>query len=668
MTSFIAVDGEGVTRDDSMHDYVLLSVGEESLHSNGERLTFDAIMRFLYRQHQLHPKAAFVGFYLSYDFSQWLREIPADTAWMLLSDKGVVMRKRKVGANPDPFPIRWGGWEFDVLGMRRFKLRPAMADPLHTRNHWSWMWICDSGPFWQTSFMKAIDPGKWNDPVCTPEEYETIVAGKKARSDAGFDPAMVEYNVTENRVLARAMSRLDAGFREQGWNLTKRQWFGPGQAADLWLKSIQAPTRDDIEKLTPPEVLDAGRCSYYGGWFEIPRHGLIPGNSYEYDINSAYPHVISGLPCLLHGRWEYSTKDSIESATEPGAISGTWVLAYVTAYGSDRYLGGLPHRDENGIITRPHITEGWYWQHEINAAIRAGLIDNVELQHVWTFRQSCEHTPFASIAALYEQRLWIGKNTAAGIALKLVYNSSYGKFAQSVGHPRFANAIYASLITAGCRTMILDAIATHPNRSQDVLMVATDGVYFKTPHPYLQLSPDTLGMWDSATKRDLTLFMPGVYWDDKTRSGIGTDSVALKSRGINASALADNIHRVDDAFAKPFTEWPAVTVPIKFSVITPRLALARNKWEHCGNVVVHTDDDPHTKTLSSDPVNKRNPQPYLDDGLLTTFPYDYKGPSHGYSKSFGADIETLIDNDTLVTDDGTINMELVELLRDGGPE
>src|SRR6185312_6510244 len=52
-------------------------------------------------------------------------------------------------------------------------------------------------------------------------------------------------------------------------------------------------------------LLDAARSSYYGGWFEIFAHGHIPEVTWEYDINSAYPAIISRLPCLSHGRWEY---------------------------------------------------------------------------------------------------------------------------------------------------------------------------------------------------------------------------------------------------------------------------------------------------------------------------------------------------------------------------
>jgi hypothetical protein len=88
--------------------------------------------------------------------------------------------------------------------------------------------------------------------------------------------------------------------------------------------------------------------------------------------------------------------------------------------------------------------------------------------------------------------------------------------AQSVGQPKYANAVYASLITAGCRCMILDAIASHPLRTEAVLMIATDRIYFTAPHPALPVS-NRLGDWETKTLHNLTLFKPGTYWDDETR-------------------------------------------------------------------------------------------------------------------------------------------------------
>lgn len=672
---FIGVDGEGVTLRTGEHRYVLLSVGDQSLHKNGERLRFTDIMPFLYEQYLAHPDAIFVGFYLTYDFAQWFRDLPLNRAEMLFTERGRAARKRKNG-QPIPFPVYFAGWQFDLLGMRRLRLRPD-NDPSA-----GWLYVCDTGSFWQTSFVSAIDPGKWPEPIVTADDYAVIVEGKQLRSSAGFDPAMIRYNITENRALSAATHRLDKGFRTSGWNLKKQQWMGPGQAADVWLKSINAPTAEQIQESVPAAVLDAARSSYYGGWFEIPRHGLIDGTTYEYDINSAYPFIISQLPCLLHGRWE---RGNLTPGTQ---------LVRCEVSGSDPFLGPLPHRDRRGIIARPRRTTGWYWTHELEAAHRAGLIDAINVQDLWTYLPCDCPRPFASIADLYRQRLEVGKNTAHGKSLKLVYNSAYGKFAQSIGNPRYANSIYASSITSGCRTMILNAIATHPNRSRDVLMVATDGVYFRSPHPSLNLSADTLGSWDAATKENMTLFMPGVYWDDKAREGMRSSNSLLKSRGINGIELAKWISSIDVQFdimrdVPGSVPWPVAEIPVRFSVVSPNLALARRKWDRCGCII--TDG---VRELSSVPENKRDatvdkdtrlPSPgsvWVDDGILTTAPYDDLGQNFGYDKYFGMamqalnnptevapealrsllDAEAFTDNDIAITDDGTVNLEVVEML------
>lgn len=666
---FVGVDGEGVTDPDGTHRYVLLSVGDQSLTAKDDdgRLTFHEIMPFLWDQYVANPHAAFVGFYLSYDFSQWFRDLPLDRARYLFTEHGRAMRTPKGGNRILPFPVRFGGWEFDMLGLRRFKLRPCPGDETrdYSNTGQGWLYICDSGPFWQTSLLNAINPKNWgNEPLLSETEWEVIRAGKAHRAEAKLDKTMIRYNVTENDILSRAMGKLERGFAAQGWNLKKSHWFGPGQAAQTWLNNIKAPTGDDVREKTPPAVMLAAQQSYYGGWFEIPRHGLVKGTTYEYDINSAYPHIISQLPCLLHGNW---TNERAASGARTDTLP-LYQLQYVSTRGSDKYLGGLPHRNKDGIISRPQNVTGWYWRHELEASTNAGLIDSYTVHETWTYEPCHCLPPLRSIAQLYNERLAIGKNTAHGKALKLVYNSSYGKFAQSVGEPKYANAVYASLITAGCRTMILDAIATHPDRSAAVLMVATDGVYFRTPHPSLPISGDTLGLWDKGTKEDLCLLMPGVYWDNKSRIQLrNNEQVQLKSRGINAAELATQIDYIDAQFThfeKWPTDWPAATIPIRFSVTSPNLALARHKWETCG-LVTTWEHDGLSRELSSNPSNKRDVSQgwWREDGIITTAPYADRGQNYGYSKSFGATMEALIDNDAFITDDGTVNMELVDLLK-----
>lgn len=668
-TTFIGVDGEGVTRPDGIHEYVLLSMGDQSLyHADGSRLTTDEIFGWLWRNHE--EGAAYVGFFLGYDFSQWFRDLPEDRARMLLTDAGKLARRR-TSINPRPWPVRSGQWEFDILGSKRFKLRPAFSRA-------PWMEICDTGPMFQTSFLAAIDPGDWPEPICSDAEYRTIRQGKEERGNDVVPPGtpvsaeMIRYNVLENEVLARLMTRTNEGLVSMGVKLRRNQWFGPGQAAQAWLKNVAAEhSREAILGAAKGRGVEeayrtgltAAQGSYFGGWFEIMAHGPIPGTTWEYDINSAYPTIIAELPCLLHGDW-------IGGEGSPPEGRGPWVLVRATVRGSHRFVGAMLHRTPKGRVLRPQATSGWYWAHEVRAAQRAGLIDTVVYSE-WREYVPCSCTPpFRAIRQLYEHRLTAGKKTPQGKALKLVYNSSYGKMAQSIGLPLFGNPVYASLITAGCRTMILDAIATHPERADAVVMVATDGVYFTTPHPTLDLDDQRLGAWSATAKENLTLFKPGVYWDDATRAAIKQGGrLKLKSRGVNAKALAKWVPSLDRQW-KGFVmgptplSWPSSQMEVPFSIVTPNQALNRGKWHLCGAVE-------HTKRVgfSSWPAEKRMCVDVDEPaGFIRTLPYpkcpEKIGPleSTPYDKHFGMELAESSELAAVITPEGPIDLFLRGLI------
>jgi hypothetical protein len=703
---FIAVDGEGVTRMEyhpvwhseyqeevmilkKVHHYVLLSVGDQSLHHDGEPLRHDEIFEFLYQQKLEHPNAAFVGFFLGYDFSQWLKTMPASRGDSLFHPIGIGKRMPK---NPElkyPFPVRCGQWEFDMLGMKRFKLRPHVkkdmwppcqvehktpeqveicATGAHKRHPYKWMYINDAGAFFQTSLMNAIDPKKWapGTAVVTDEEMEILQTGKDHRADAEFDDDMIRYNVLENDVLSRLMGTVNRGFVSDGIRLRTDQWYGPGQAAQVWLRNIGAPTGDQVREAVPAWAIDAARMSYYGGWFETFINGVIPGTSYAYDINSAYPYAISTLPCLLHGTWTRGT------GTPDRLRRGNYRLINARFSGRNDYIGTMPHRDAKGGISRPRHTAGWHWQHEVDAAKAAKTVTTVEVEE-WIEYEPCScPPPLREIEELYLGRLKVDKNSPSGKSKKLVYNSAYGKMAQSIGMPKFSNSIYASLITSHCRTMILRAIATHPQKAKAVAMIATDGIVFLSPHPKLNVHPTQLGAWDCSEHENLSILMPGLYWDDKSRESIRAgENLTLKSRGVSGKYLAPFIDTFDAQWAElqrsivnseagiaPPDNAPRVSITVEFGVISPRLAVARDRWDTCGQVV--WDD---TRVISANPEGKRGAF-YVLDGLLRTGVRgrvrDNRGEvmerSMPYKNLFGAEeLERLDELDELLTQDGTIN-------------
>jgi hypothetical protein len=632
-TEFIAIDGEGISLWEGcyarhsdlsyVHRYVLLGVGDQQI-TNKNGLEWDEILEFLWDEFLDHgtKSVAYVGFVLGYDFWQWIKKLPEDRARMLLTDAGKAKRKPKSAKRPMPFPVRYGEWEFDMLGTKRFKLRKIGSK--------RWMNICDSGPFFQKSFLNVINPENWSEPVVSQEEYNQIEAGKSRRSTALLDSDMLHYNARENEILARVLQRLNEGFQSLDIHLRPGQWFGPGQAAQAWLEG-KAITRDRLHEVTPHEVLEHARESYFGGWFEIMAHGYVPGITYEYDINSAYPYIISQLPCLEHGEWVHRDPDT--------QWESPLTLVYARVKGDNPYIGAMLHRDKKGNIYRPHETEGWYWLHEITAAKKAGLIGpDPDILDWWSYHK-CDHAPpFREVRAIYNKRREVGSKTPLGIACKLVPNSLYGKFAQSIGEPKFANPIYASLITAGCRTMILDAIATHPFGTEAVRMVATDGVYFDSPHPTLPCGKDKpLGDWEMEEKKNITLFKPGVYWDDKARAAIKNGKAPVfKARGVNGRDLAKKIEKIDFLFRADDIlgrgiRWPGVKFPVSFAMISAPQALQRGDWSLAGTVIPDA-----TAKQGANPETKRC-DPYIDGNIIRTKPRknDPYEPSHPYEKRFG---------------------------------
>lgn len=676
---FVGVDGEG--RGDNPSSYILFGIGDRHIESQDAHtsLSWEECFSFLYREFERRGKGcAFVGFFLGYDFAQILKGLPEDRARMLLTAEGRAKRAHRRKGR-EPHPVEYKGWQFDILGSKRLRIRPKnckcnIASCKCPKA--PWCFLCDVGGFWQTSFLNVINPKNWPDgtaPV-TDEEYEIIRRGKERRSTAELDDDMRNYMHLEIRALEKAMSVLADGFGQLGLHLSPKQWFGPGQAAAQWMRG-KLPKREELFEGIPDWYLDAARGSYYGGWFETFCHGVIKGETYEYDINSAYPSVIATLPCLLHGTFQ-------RGHDMPPRSPHTLVKARVripgfhatsdhgSARGTARHIGVMLHRNDDGSICRPDVSEGWFWLEELEASIRAGCVDRRTIEYrEWVSYEPCDcPPPFEGIAGLYQDRLRFGKNTPLGKACKLVYNSCYGKFAQSIGSPQYGNPIYASRITSGCRRIVLDAIGTHPMGQHAVAMVATDAVFFLQPHPGLRVS-DRLGEWDTTVRRNLTIFKPGVYWDDSTREQIRkADEVRFKARGINAQKFAEELWKVDfwfqqwDPASNEDIQWPDVQFESGFSIITPTQALAWNKWHLAGR------NNPRMVYHTSIPRNKRRGI-WFDSGAnvfrsgLIHREYNWQTGDYDnvcstpYQKRFGLDDpfsdESREENG--ITPDGTVN-------------
>jgi hypothetical protein len=422
------------------------------------------------------------------------------------------------------------------------------------------------------------------------------------------------------------------------------------------------PTRKQIEGKLPWQLLFDVAATFYGGWAEIMVHGKIPGICHSNDINSAYPYIASRLPCIMHGKWEhrnrvakvrvikhYVPKDMFREfdnwlnwhepeqyhnmatvpVTELPPLADRQIrFVYAQVTGSNPHIGTMLHRLEcNGMsIVRPDRTRGYYWQHELEAAQRANLIDTIEYLEWWTYSPCKCDPPMKDLERMYKERLKVGKNTSKGKAYKLI-NSVYGKAAQLIGEPKFTNQIYASLITAGCRTMILNLIATHPGplckRCEadtnpriggpcNTASVATDSVTFLTEHTGITPSEE-LGGWDYKTRENLTLFKPGVYWSEKTRRDIAEGkNPSFKARGVNAKDFKEELANIDAQFERfdghypvQGEKWPSVSFPVSFAMTTAVQAIQQGNWRKAGD----TNNNPVTQNGKPDDpeTGKRGP-------------------------------------------------------------
>jgi hypothetical protein len=232
--------------------------------------------------------------------------------------------------------------------------------------------------------------------------------------------------------------------------------------------------------------------------------------------------------------------------------------------------------------------------------------------------------------------------------------------------------------------MILQAIASHPDKAEAVAMIATDGVYFLSPHPGLDgRISERLGDWSRDEKHDLTCFKPGVYWDDRSRELINAGKAPrFKARGINAADFSRSIGSVDAMFdswnpdGAAENEWPSVTFRSRFSQTSVLQALQwtdklrperlqRSRYRQLAGVISTG------KELQQDsrPGIKRDPWSLRYDvvrGVWRTQPWDHRGypESTPYERRFGSDGE-MSQWDEYQTPDGSVMMGFREALHAG---
>lgn len=535
---FAGIDGEGVTGPDGRHRYVLLRAGEHVL-KDAKGLSTDRILEWLVH---LPDDVIYSGFHFDYDVTMILKTIPFPHLRHIF-DKG----PHENSLWYKDYLIRYmKSTSFSVV-----KLQHVSNDPHSKTEPWpgTRRFACyDSKKLFQGAFIKQIDA--WE--CLTPELRESIREGKERRQTAQLDAEMEEYNRLEIVAHAEMMEKVRAACYEIG--LRPRQWTSPGQLAASMLANAHFPRAESYRTLWPEEVDEIGRAAYYGGWFDAPEIGPIRGPVVQADLSSAYPWAMTFLPCPVHATWSHTGK-------RPRGYALMKVHSKcVRMWKGGPHLPPLPHRDKDGIVSHPEETAGWYWSFEVEQARKeCGM--RIEVLDSWSMEPHCDcESPGAFMEEAFLNRQAWG-DTGKGIVQKLAMNSCYGKIAQTVGRPVYANHVMASFITAWVRAeMMRNVHRVSCERGltcgENVVMVATDALFVKNieataifPH-----AGKVLGGWETETyQHGMFTVMPGVYFKDQT------GAYTPKSRGMPAAVLNEHLEELKACWADVYRKGDCFT-------------------------------------------------------------------------------------------------------------
>lgn len=591
---FIGIDGEGGNIPVQLpgelfpaerHRYLLLRAGDKVLE-NPDGITFTEAAEFLV---ELPRNGIYVGYFFDYDVTMMIKGLPRERAERLLNPA------MRMGRNGIALPVDIGDYQIDYLPHKFFKIRKKMAD-----DYWDeWFEISDVGTFFQSSFVKALK--KWN--IGDKETLDKIQAGKDMRADfAGVTDEIRKYNAMEIQLLQQLMEEFRAVCQQVGY--APRKWQGPGQLAAAGLRKHKISKHDELESFNNKLFRMHANAAYYGGRFEVTAHGPIKSKVWQYDINSAYPHIIRNLPCLLHGRWELVTdyKRLDWNGNDPFIAD----VKYEFQPGKNLYW--FPARDKKGNINYPRCGTGTYWSNDIIAAIGSGDMKRYSLNRMYQYVRQCDCQPFDFMNELYRVRKELGKSNK-GYALKLFMNSVYGKLAQSIGSAPYANPVWAGLITSGCRRMIAEACREY---AEHVYMIATDGIFAGCEITGIPTG-EQLGEWELTIHEEgIFIVQPGIYF---------LPAGDAKTRGIPFSRVHQKQGEFEEAWEQKILgsqHYHTAYVDVQVdNFISAKQALARNKWDKAGSW------ERNNRKVGFSWITKRQVMPYVDyNGTLRSIPYD----------------------------------------------
>jgi hypothetical protein len=492
--NFVAIDGESIDG-----KYVLLGTSHPSYSlEDREGIKTDDALAFLFSLgHNRHLRAAhtsFVGFFFSYDVEMILKDLP-DKIKRRVFNPRMILTKAK-GFRKDR--VFYKDWEITYIKRKYFSVKRR------GKNHG--ITIYDVSGFF-TGF-----PERSFIAVCRQlgiEVPQEIIEGKADRSAFLWDnyEKIREYNRIECDILANQMMRRIYNMCVSQ-DLVPRHWYGSSAVGNFALRkwNIRDYMRRTVQQNMSGYFWDAITRAYFGGRIEAFKLGTMR-KIYAYDINSAYPWAITNLPSTRENHFVYTQKYRRTFAI--------WHIRY--KFLKNIHIGIFPFRLADGSIKFPLSGEGWYWNPEVDLAIKhwPNCVDVIEGYYI---QDPKKETPFKTLfPKLYEMRRQLKKaGNDNHYIIKIVLNSIYGKFAQKVGRADFKNFTWAGHITSQTRAILREAVI---GNEKSIIAFSTDGIYSQKSLPVK--ASDKLGGWDVAQFDRGTILMSGVYLleGEQTKTG-----------------------------------------------------------------------------------------------------------------------------------------------------
>lgn len=507
---FIAVDGEGLTRSDGSHDYVLLASSTEHYIENWQDgLSSRECFDFLLALHAAYPEGVFIAFSFGYDSNKMFKDLHRIHVERL-HEHNRVSWVCAVGMKYviDYIPNKW----LQIVKM-------VDVGGRWTRTGYVKVW--DVFGFYQSSFLRAITDWK----VATEAQIKHIEEMKLKRGDfTEEERAQIKaYCFEECHLLTALGDQLDDALIES--DLAIKQYHGAGAIANVMMKKHQVKSHI-IRRPANEDLWQAILRGYFGGRVETFIAGYVNQPVYSYDINSAYPSAIRQLPSLQSGHWRRT------QGFESGEKFGLWHCKWDYTGKRGKPLIPFPYRRDKSIYYTLR-GEGWYHSPEVQAAYDMGLEFTCSEGMVFTPAEP-DALPFQWVEETYHLRQMLKQaGDKREKALKLGLNSLYGKFAQGVSandRPgQYQCYWYAGWITSYCRGEILRAVAQAPDQ---LINIATDGIMSFAP---LQVQGGKeLGEWEikDPILEGMMIIQPGFILSEfqeilRTR-GVDKDSVSFK--------------------------------------------------------------------------------------------------------------------------------------------